>query len=60
MDIAAHTSPDHDGQKAVSAAAREKLAGAKHILVGAGAGLSTAAGLTYFGERFNTHFKKLH
>lgn len=37
--------------------ARKVLEEAAHILIGAGAGLSTAAGLTYFGERFNTHFK---
>ncbi|MBQ9069113.1 MAG: Sir2 silent information regulator family NAD-dependent deacetylase [Eggerthellaceae bacterium] len=39
------------------AAAHEALEGASHILIGGGAGLSTAAGLTYFGERFNSHFK---
>lgn len=32
------------------------LRGAKNILIGAGAGLSTAAGYTYDGERFRKHF----
>ncbi len=39
------------------AAARDALEGAQHILLGAGSGLSSAAGLTYFGERFEAHFK---
>lgn len=32
------------------------LQGADAVLIGAGAGLSTAAGLTYSGERFQKHF----
>ena len=34
----------------------EILRGAKNILIGAGAGLSTAAGYTYDGERFQKYF----
>ena len=34
----------------------EALRGADAVLIGAGAGLSTAAGLTYTGERFSRHF----
>ena len=37
-------------------ALKEILRGAKNILIGAGAGLSTAAGYTYDGERFRKHF----
>lgn len=36
--------------------AAELLRGAKNILIGAGAGLSTAAGYTYSGERFKKYF----
>lgn len=36
--------------------AREILASADRVLIGAGAGLSTAAGLAYGGERFAQHF----
>ncbi len=35
---------------------KEILHGAKNILIGAGAGLSTAAGYTYDGERFRKYF----
>ena len=35
---------------------KEILRGAKNILIGAGAGLSTAAGYTYDGERFQKNF----
>ena len=35
---------------------REKLNNADAVVIGAGAGLSTAAGLTYSGERFYRHF----
>lgn len=35
---------------------REAISDADAILIGAGAGLSTAAGLTYSGERFEKHF----
>ena len=34
----------------------EALSGAEAILIGAGAGLSTSAGFTYSGERFETYF----
>lgn len=34
----------------------EAIDNAEAILIGAGAGLSTAAGLTYSGERFNEYF----
>ena len=37
--------------------ARGVLAGAERVLIGAGAGLSTAAGLAYGGERFREHFE---
>lgn len=36
--------------------ARELLAGADRVLIGAGAGLSTAAGLAYGGTRFQQYF----
>ena len=36
--------------------ARSLIEGADHIIIGAGAGLSTAAGLDYGGERFLKHF----
>ena len=35
---------------------KELLRGAENILIGAGAGLSTAAGYTYDGERFQKYF----
>lgn len=35
--------------------ARDVLAGARRVLIGAGSGLSTAAGLRYGGERFRRH-----
>ncbi|MBQ1594955.1 MAG: Sir2 silent information regulator family NAD-dependent deacetylase [Ruminococcus sp.] len=35
---------------------REKFNNADAVVIGAGAGLSTAAGLTYSGERFYKHF----
>lgn len=35
---------------------KEKIAQADAIVLGAGAGLSTAAGFTYSGERFDTYF----
>lgn len=35
---------------------REKIEGADTIVIGAGAGLSTAAGFTYSGERFERYF----
>jgi len=35
---------------------KKELKSADAILIGAGAGLSTAAGLTYSGERFEKHF----
>lgn len=35
---------------------KEKFARTDAILIGAGAGLSTSAGLTYSGERFNKYF----
>ena len=38
------------------ARARALLAGADALLIGGGAGLSAAAGLTYSGERFQTNF----
>lgn len=35
---------------------REALSQANAVIIGAGAGLSTSAGLTYSGERFETYF----
>ena len=35
---------------------KEAIDGAEAVLIGAGAGLSTAAGLTYSGERFARYF----
>ncbi len=35
---------------------RDAIRDADAVVVGAGAGLSTAAGLTYAGERFEWHF----
>ena len=35
---------------------KEEIAAADAIVIGVGAGLSTAAGLTYSGERFNRYF----
>lgn len=37
-------------------ALRQALANAKAVIIGAGAGLSTAAGFTYSGGRFRTYF----
>lgn len=47
------------GQSALEASieqARELLQGATRVLIGAGAGLSTAAGLNYGGQRFEDNF----
>lgn len=44
----------HDSQKID--ALREKIQAADAVLIGAGAGLSTAAGFTYTGERFEQYF----
>ena len=38
---------------------KEELAQADAVLIGAGAGLSTAAGFTYAGERFQKYFHDL-
>ena len=37
-------------------ALRQALEQAETVIVGAGAGLSAAAGFTYSGERFHTYF----
>lgn len=39
---------------------RAELQGADAILIGAGSGLSTSAGLTYGGERFLKYFSDFH
>lgn len=39
---------------------KEKIETADAILIGAGAGLSTSAGLTYDGERFERYFSDFH
>ena len=44
------------GQSAQITAARAALDEAEAVIIGAGAGLSTAAGFTYSGERFRRHF----
>ena len=36
---------------------KQALDGADAVVIGAGAGLSASAGLTYSGKRFETHFK---
>ena len=38
---------------------KEKLEKADAVIIGAGAGLSTSAGFTYSGERFNRYFQTL-
>ena len=35
---------------------KEKMEKADAVIIGAGAGLSTSAGFTYSGERFNRYF----
>lgn len=40
-----------------AACLKQKLAEADAVLIGAGSGLSTAAGYTYTGERFSRYFK---
>jgi NAD-dependent SIR2 family protein deacetylase len=42
------------------AALKEKIASAEAVVVGAGAGMSTAAGLTYDGPRFLKYFADFH
>lgn len=42
--------------KAIIATSRELLESCDAILIGAGSGLSTAAGISYSGERFHNHF----
>ncbi len=49
-------SKGNGGRDAQIARLKEELARADAIVVGAGAGLSTAAGLTYSGERFARYF----
>ena len=39
---------------------KEAIAQADTIVIGAGAGLSTSAGFTYTGERFDKHFADFH
>ena len=39
---------------------KEAIAQADTIVIGAGAGLSTSAGFTYTGERFDRHFADFH
>ena len=39
---------------------KEAISQADTILIGAGAGLSTSAGFTYTGERFEKHFADFH
>lgn len=39
---------------------RREIAAADAIVIGAGAGLSTSAGLTYSGERFMKYFADFH
>ena len=37
---------------------KEQLAQAQAVVIGAGSGLSAAAGFTYTGERFTRHFSE--
>ena len=39
---------------------KQAFINAEVILIGAGSGLSTAAGLTYSGERFERYFSDFH
>ena len=39
---------------------QEKLKQADAVLIGAGAGLSTAAGFIYSGDRFERYFQDFH
>ena len=39
---------------------KAEIQGADALLIGAGSGLSTSAGLTYSGERFLKHFSDFH
>ena len=39
---------------------KQALETADAVLIGAGAGLSTSAGLTYSGERFERYFADFH
>ena len=48
--------PGTDDMSAVLPKLRQMLAAADAVIIGAGAGLSTAAGFTYSGERFNRYF----
>ena len=41
-------------------ALKAALQDADAVLIGAGAGLSTSAGFTYSGERFEKHFADFH
>ena len=50
------TKPSTSGFSAQRERLRAALEGADAVVIGAGAGLSTAAGLTYSGERFEQYF----
>lgn len=50
------TGPSTNGAWAELDRLRGALEGAEAVVIGAGAGLSAAAGLTYAGERFERHF----
>ena len=39
---------------------REEIRSADAVVIGAGAGLSASAGLTYGGKRFETYFADFH
>lgn len=39
---------------------KEKIEQAEAVIIGAGAGLSTSAGFTYSGERFDRFFSDFH
>lgn len=43
-----------------TATVKEKIKNADAVIIGAGAGLSTAAGFTYTGERFHQYFSDFH
>lgn len=52
--------PSHHKLSGSIARLKKELEQADAVLIGAGAGLSAAAGLTYSGERFEKHFADFH
>ena len=54
------TSRSTDGYSQKIERLKAEIQGADAILIGAGSGLSTSAGLTYSGERFLKYFSDFH